>query len=105
MSTAPIQKTALKEKDTKPSEPLNRVQSRMAGVAAAVSTPIASAAVLPALAGSASQATTSGEASEKLGIGAKTLRRYAAAMEQPSERTGVQASQLHQTDSGAMNFE
>ena len=41
----------------------------------------------------------------EIGIGASAFRMYAAAIEQPSDSTGVQANQLHQTDSGAMNLE
>src|SRR6185312_3800329 len=101
--TTPIQNTELSEKLTGPSEPWNAVHVRMAGVAPAVKAVMASAAVAPALA--ARYCATSGEASVKRGMGASAFRMYAAAIEQPSDSTGVHASQLHQTESGAMNFE
>ena len=80
-------------------------QERIAGVAVAVTAASASAEALPTLAGSASQARTSGDWSVKIGTGASMLMTYPAAMALPSDSTGDQANQLHHTESGAMNFE
>ena len=49
-------------------------QVRIAGVPAAVTAAIASAAALPAFAGSASQAKTSGDVSTKSGMGNRAFR-------------------------------
>lgn len=72
--TTPMKKMAFSEKLTGPSVPWNSDQLRMAGVAAPVSTVMASAAVLPTLAGSASQVATCGEVSVKAGIGARAFK-------------------------------
>src|SRR6266511_156990 len=76
--------------------PLSNDQLRIAGVSAA--TP--SAAVRPAFA--ASHCWTRGDSAD--GIGANALRMYPAAIVQPSDSTGVHASQLHHTDSGAISL-
>ena len=47
ISTAPMKKVALKVKETGPSVWLNSVQLRIAGVAAAVTAAMASAALVP----------------------------------------------------------
>src|SRR5687767_5392621 len=96
VSTTPMKNVAPSDTCTPNTVASNSAHERIAGVSAAT----ASTGVRPAF--DASHCCTAGDSAA--GIGASALRMYPAAMVQPSERTGVQASQLHHTDSDAISL-